>query len=277
MATELALHVPRDTTVEAHRQAVERVIRKIRCAFTEPFTLADMARLAHLSPFYFDRTFRQITGIPPVQFLYALRIEVAKRLLLTTSRSVIDICYEVGYNSIGTFTSRFTRLVGVSPRQFRYLTEALGDRSLESLVSQALDKIKSSAASPFATGQIIAPHPFESLIFVGLFPTLIPQSRPLAGTLLTSAGSYYIAPVRRNHSYVFAATFPGVRDHLAYFLPDPASSLVGVGTRPVTANDADHREPVDVPLRTLQITDPPLLLALPVILMEVLGRKPDLH
>lgn len=274
MAIEFTLHIPRDTTIEAHRQAVERVIRKIRCAFNEPFTLADMARLAHLSPFYFDRTFRQITGIPPVQFLYALRIEAAKRLLLTTSLSVIDICYEVGYNSIGTFTSRFTRLVGVSPRRFRYLTEALGNRYLDSLVSQALERINSTAASPFATGQVISPCPVDSLIFVGLFPTLIPQSRPLAGTLLKSAGSYYISPVRRNHSYVFAATFPGVSDHLAYFLPDPASSLVGVGTRPLTANQTDRRDSVDVPLRTLQITDPPLLLALPVILLEVLGRNP---
>ncbi len=267
---ELTLHVARDTTLEAHRQAVERVIRKIRDAFNEPFALSDMARLAHLSPFYFDRTFRQITGIPPVQFLYALRIEAAKRLLLNTSLSVIDVCYEVGYNSIGTFTSRFTRLVGVSPRQFRYLAETLDDRYLESLVSQALININPVEASSFVTGQIIAPQPFESLIFVGLFPTLIPQSRPLAGTLLKSAGSYSIEPVRRNQSYVFAATFPGVKDHLSYFLPDPASSLVGVGTRPVTAN---HEIPVDVPLRTLQLTDPPLLLALPVILMEAVGKK----
>lgn len=273
MATEFALHVPRDTTVEAHRQAVERVIREVRCTFNEPLALADMARLAHLSPAYFDRIFRQITGIPPVQFLYALRIEAAKRLLLTTSLSVIDVCYEVGYNSIGTFTSRFTHLVGVSPRQFRYLAKTLQDEFLESLISQALNSIKPAPADPFTTGQIVAPHPLESLIFVGLFPTLIPQSRPLAGTLLKSAGSYYIAPLRRNHSYVFAATFPGVRDHLSYFLPNPASLLVGVGTRPVTANHGNRRESVDVSLRTVQITDPPLLLALPLILMEAVSRN----
>ena len=273
MATEPALHIPRDATVEAHRQAVERVIRKIRCSFNEPLTLTDMARLAHLSPCYFDRTFRQITGIPPVQFLYALRIETAKRLLLTTSRSVIDVCYEVGYNSIGTFTSRFTRLVGVSPRQFRHLAETMNDEYLQSLVAQALESIKPVPAGPFATGQIVAPNPLESLIFVGLFPTLIPQSWPLAGALLKSAGSYYIEPVRRNCSHIFAATFPGVTDHLSYFLPDPASLLVGVGSRPLTAKQGDGHESVDVSLRPLQITDPPLLLALPLVLMEAMGRK----
>ena len=273
MASEFAPHVHRDTTVEAHRQAVERVIGEMRRRFDEPLALADMARIAYLSPCYFDRTFRQATGIPPVQFLYALRIEAAKRLLLTTSLSVIDVCYEVGYNSIGTFTSRFKQLVGVSPRQFRHLHETVAGERLESLVSRAADIVETPPAGPSATGQIVAPRPFDSLVFVGLFPTRIPQSRPLAGTLLRSAGSYRIAPVHRRHSYIFAATFPGVTDPLSYFLPDPASSLVGAGTRPVTLHHGMCHEPVDVPLRPLQNTDPPLLIALPVILMEALRQN----
>lgn len=51
------------------------------------------------------------------------RIDAAKRLLIDTTLRVIDICYEVGYNSLGTFSSRFTELVGISPQGFRELAD----------------------------------------------------------------------------------------------------------------------------------------------------------
>lgn len=78
-----------------------------------------MAEIAHLSPYLFTRAFRQFTGIPPGEFLATLRLERAKQLLLTTDLSVAEICFEVGYNSLGTFTTRFTRLVGLSPGRVR--------------------------------------------------------------------------------------------------------------------------------------------------------------
>jgi AraC family transcriptional regulator len=272
MATELARQVQRDSTVESHRQAVERVILEMRARFDQPLTLHDMAEIACLSPFHFDRIFHQITGIPAVQFLYALRIETAKRLLLTTPLSVTDVCYEVGYNSIGTFTSRFTQLVGLSPRHFRHLAEKVDNSLLESLLSEAITFFKTASPSPSATGRIFMPESNESLIFVGLFPTLIPQSRPLAGTLLTAPESYRVGPVIDGQSYVFAAAFPSDNDPLTYLLPKAASLLVGVGTRPVTVNQGEADASVDVILRPLQITDPPILIALPFLLTEVSGQ-----
>jgi AraC-like DNA-binding protein len=67
-----------------------------------------MTGIAHLSPYHFARTFRRITGIPPGEFLGALRLQRAKELLLTTDLFTSEVCYEVGYASFGTFTSRFT-------------------------------------------------------------------------------------------------------------------------------------------------------------------------
>jgi AraC-like DNA-binding protein len=236
----------------------------------DPFSLSEMARTACISPFHFDRIFHDITGIPAVQFLYALRIEAAKRLLLTTSLSVTDVCYEVGYNSIGTFTSRFTQLVGLSPRHFRQLARRVDNSLPESSFNEVAALLKKGSFGQSVNGRIITPDPVQRLIFVGLFPTLIPQSRPLAGTLITGSDSYVIGPVRDGRYNVFAAGFPKSDRPQAYLLPDAASLLVGVGQHAANLRDGRSDDSVNVMLRPLRITDPPILIALPFLLVEVL-------
>jgi transcriptional regulator GlxA family with amidase domain len=105
-------------TTDLHRIAAERVVREMRQRLGDSLTLDEMAEIAMMSPYHFNRVFRRLTGIPPSQFLGALRLEAAKRLLLTSERSVTEICFEVGYNSLGTFTTRFNQLVGL--RQLSY-------------------------------------------------------------------------------------------------------------------------------------------------------------
>jgi AraC-like DNA-binding protein len=273
MQTQSQPLVSESSTSAAHRQAVERVILEMRSRLADPLSLTEMARIAYVSPFHFDRVFHQVTGIPAVQFLYALRLEAAKRLLLTTSLSVTDVCYEVGYNSLGTFTSRFTQLVGLSPRHFRRLAENVEIAALGSLFSEAVAILKTTAPNPSVTGRIMTPKPTDRLLFIGLFPTLIPQSRPIAGTLLASCGAYRVGPVFDGVSYVFAAAFPWAQTAMTYLLPEAASLLVGVGQRPATVRKGQTGEPVDVMLRPLQITDPPILIALPFLVNEVLSPK----
>ena len=109
-----------------HLRAVEYVIGEVAERLDERFTLEELASLVFFSPYHFHRIFRQVTGLPPGRFFGALRIEAAKRLLLTSDLSVGEVCLEVGYRSIGTFTSQFSRLVGVSPRTFRNLGRTNG-------------------------------------------------------------------------------------------------------------------------------------------------------
>ena len=99
------------------QEAVGPVVRAMRENLAAGLTLADMADIACLSPFHFHRVFHQAAGIPPGQFLTALRMDAAKRLLLTTTESVVDVCFAVGYSSPGTFTTGFTRLVGETPER----------------------------------------------------------------------------------------------------------------------------------------------------------------
>jgi AraC family transcriptional regulator len=263
----------RTYTIVARRKAVERVILNMRERLDDSLSLREMGKIAYLSPFHFNRVFRQITGIPPSQFLYALRLEAAKRLLLTTHLSVTDVCYEVGYNSLGTFTTRFTQLVGLSPSHLRHLAEHPTKLPLEPPDDSSMSLLEIVAPGCSVKGYIKAPSPLMKAIFVGLFPTRIPQSRPVGGTLLTRTGPYRIGPVPDGLYYVFAAAFPLTDNSLSYLLPDPSSLLVGAGQGPIIVQNGRAHLQIDITLRPMNTTDPPILIALPPLLLEHLARS----
>jgi AraC-like DNA-binding protein len=81
--------------------------------------LAVAATEAHLSQFHYHRMFSQAFGETPHEFVSRLRIERAKSLLAAENLSVTDICLETGYESLGTFSTRFRSATGMSPMQFR--------------------------------------------------------------------------------------------------------------------------------------------------------------
>jgi AraC-like DNA-binding protein len=87
--------------------------------FTTPITLDDMARVAALSPNHLLRTFRQLFGQTPYQYVVARRIAYAQELLRSTDQAVTDICFAVGFASLGTFSWWFRQRVGVSPTDYR--------------------------------------------------------------------------------------------------------------------------------------------------------------
>ena len=87
--------------------------------YFEPLTVADLAREAGLSPAYFSREFRRTFGESPHEYLLTRRLERAAALLRNTDRSVTDICFAVGLASLGSFTTSFTRVHGMSPTAYR--------------------------------------------------------------------------------------------------------------------------------------------------------------
>lgn len=106
---------------DAIEKAVQRVIESMHENLAQQITVDDMARTANFSKFHFCRVFQRVTGTSPGRFLTALRIQRAKHLLVSTSLNVKDISHEVGYSSVGTFSSRFSSSVGVPPGRFRKL------------------------------------------------------------------------------------------------------------------------------------------------------------
>ena len=87
--------------------------------YFEALGVEDMARAAGLSRAHFSREFRRAFGESPHAYLLTRRLERAAALLRTTDRSVADICLSVGLQSIGSFTTSFTRTYGVSPTAYR--------------------------------------------------------------------------------------------------------------------------------------------------------------
>jgi AraC-like DNA-binding protein len=83
--------------------------------YFEPLTVDDLASAAKLSRAHFSREFRRAFGEPPHSYLLTRRLERAAALLRNTDRSVAEICFSVGLQSIGSFTTSFTRTYGMSP------------------------------------------------------------------------------------------------------------------------------------------------------------------
>jgi AraC-like DNA-binding protein len=87
--------------------------------YADPLGVDDMAAAAGLSRAHFSREFRRAFGVSPHEYLLTRRLERATALLRNTDRSVTDICFSVGLQSLGSFTSSFTRTYGVSPTAYR--------------------------------------------------------------------------------------------------------------------------------------------------------------
>lgn len=87
--------------------------------YDQPLTVAAVARVATLSPFHFQRMFKQAFGRTPMQFLQETRLDAARRLLAHTGDDITSICFAVGFESLGSFSWLFRKRFGVGPRAFR--------------------------------------------------------------------------------------------------------------------------------------------------------------
>jgi AraC-like DNA-binding protein len=87
--------------------------------YARPLDIPALARVAAVSEAHFIRTFRATFGETPHRYLQRRRVERAMALLRSTDRSVTDVCFAVGFSSLGTFSRTFRDIVGRSPSAFR--------------------------------------------------------------------------------------------------------------------------------------------------------------
>jgi transcriptional regulator GlxA family with amidase domain len=88
-------------------------------AFAQPLDVPALARVAHVSPAHFSRQFRAAFGETPHRYLQRRRVERAMELLRETDLPVTDVCLDVGFNSLGTFSRTFRDIVGEAPSAYR--------------------------------------------------------------------------------------------------------------------------------------------------------------
>jgi len=98
---------------------LRRVRDRIDREYAQPLDVESLARGVNLSAGHLSREFKRAYGESPYSYLMTRRVERAMALLRRGDRSVTDVCFEVGYQSLGTFSTRFTELVGMPPSTYR--------------------------------------------------------------------------------------------------------------------------------------------------------------
>lgn len=101
-----------------HKQ-VRLARRLLDQSYAEPITIEDLSREVSLSPYYLIRAFRRVYQQTPHQYLVGLRIAKAKELLRNSDLSITEICVMVGFESLGSFSTLFRKVAGISPRAYR--------------------------------------------------------------------------------------------------------------------------------------------------------------
>jgi AraC family transcriptional regulator len=256
---------PVSETQESHRQAILRVLPFMRERLTEEIDLRQLADVAIMSPYHFLRTFRGLTGVPPVKFLGALRVEVAKRLLIETDESILDICQQVGYTSLGSFSTRFAEVVGLSPGRFRQLGKAFYS-DLPALM-QAVSSCPLPPGAPVLEAGVERQHP-DQVVFTGLFGTPIPQGRPMSCAVLLERDQrdFRVAAPCGGTAFLFAVAMDAGAPPVDLLIGGSAVRAAAA-SGPLSFDQGPPKGQL-LRLRPLQPLDPPMLLALPLLLHE---------
>lgn len=113
--------------------------------YREPLDVPALARAAYLSPAHFSREFRRAFGETPHRYLLTRRLERAAAMLRNTDRSVADICFTVGLRSVGSFTTSFRRVYGVTPTAYREAHPPVERARVPTCVLQAYARPHSSS------------------------------------------------------------------------------------------------------------------------------------
>jgi len=109
----------RESTRTELCERLERAKGYMEANYSTKMPLASMAQIAYLSPHHFLRSFKLAFGVTPHQYLIGLRLDAARNALTSSKQTVSEICNEVGFESLGSFSWLFKKHYGLSPDQYR--------------------------------------------------------------------------------------------------------------------------------------------------------------
>jgi AraC family transcriptional regulator len=250
---------------------IKQVLMYIREHLNDSVSLSNLADQAGYSRYHFNRIFKEDIGLPPLYYISALRLQRAKDLLLHTDLRVRDIGMEIGQQSLGTFTTRFTEKVGMTPAQFRSSVNQadLYLRSLQNLNDWS-DFHHSNSRQTNIHGTIKATEQFDGVILIGLFPKPIPEGFPLYGTLVSSLGRFSIKGVKPGFYYLLATSVSWEMAAQDFLLPH--KTLRTSLKKPIIVEASSEVPHQEVTLRPPHIEDSPILISLPLLMNNFLNR-----
>lgn len=242
------------------RPEVVSALRFIEDHSADQITLDDVADAVAYSRFHLGREFSAAVGMGPIAYLATWRFRHAKELLVTTDEKVVDICMEVGFSSLGTFSRRFVEDVGVTPAAFRRLPDVLSDTppAERHLPGGARRGGRVEARLRWTETALAAS---TGWVYAGLFGQRAARGRPVCGSLFRQDEAVVFEDVPPGQWWVLAAAFT-TDDVLHQLLPDrpvtggsPAPLTVTGGTTTtatITMMAPLHWEtPITVALPTL--------------------------
>ena len=251
---------------------VEASLHYIQDHIFDPLSLGKIAHEAGYSPYHFTRIFKAHMGISLFYYVSSLRLQKAKDLLLHTELTIRDIALEVGQQSLGTFTTRFTQKVGVSPAVFRK-TAKEAEKALETIkrLEEAKTDNEPSGDQCSMHGTIEAEIPYEGIVLIGLFPKPIPEGIPLHGTLVKLPGRFCFSGVRPGVYYLMGTSVSwGMR---AESILLTQKNLRTRNHQPLEISPEKNTVPLKVKLHLPQLDDPPILVSLPFLMNRFLRQK----
>lgn len=249
---------------------IDEAIAYIHRNIDDAIELSGLAKYVGYSPYHFARIFKERIGLPPLYYVSAYRLQRAKELLLNTNLSVRDIGLEIGQQSLGTFTSRFTERVGVTPSQFRNSMKMTGSQlhMLRNLTDWRDRDV--SHLHGRVEGTIQSVVPFEGVILIGLFAKPIPEGLPLHGTLLSSVGSFVFTGVKPGTYYLMATSVEWGASAIDVLLP--RATLRTRSREPIVVKPNTPVPPRHAVLHPPHPDDPPILISLPLLMNRFIGR-----
>jgi AraC family transcriptional regulator len=248
-----------------HIRAVTKTIEFMKENINEELTSEKLAAVAGYSPYHFSRVFKEVTGVSPRHYLSALKIEAGKEMLMdSSSHSILKTLLDIGFQSLGTFSSKFKQFVGQSPKQFQKKSSQL-HRLMNELDERQI-AIPDGVKLPAVRCRVEAPEDFKGLIFVGLFPRPIPDQAPIAGTALRHTHrEVTLSRVPTGTYYALAAAIPRSLNTRDYFLLSKNLRGKAEGAIEISTGSLIN---VHIKLREPMPYDPPILVNLPSLLLE---------
>jgi AraC-like DNA-binding protein len=241
---------------EVDAELIAKVIRQMKKPVNGTVTLDEWAEYATIGKFELIAAFKRLTGIPPMTFHNAEKLEIAKRLLVFEKMSVTDVCFEIGFESIGSFVSKFSQCVGIPPGS--YAREMCASGFAKAFVAAMLGGRHAIVSrGPYRKLAFERPVAFRRhSVIAALFTRPFPCRMPVAWRFVSPASSK-TAIESDFDGYCLAASmplFPKLAE-LVNFRP------ALIGREQMHAGGGE----VCVRLRFPTVFDPPITLAVPAL------------